>query len=150
MTKSNKDLIQKISTNLYSLSPVVIEGSAETNKSEILLKLCDLLCENGIITNYKIRYSWDILDSLIQALSEHGMLEWKKDFLNSEIIVIEDFQYLKEKTAIAEELYKIFKSANVPVIITTSIPITNKNFYCEDLVAFLKRGTIVNLNEETA
>ena len=150
MTESAKNLIQKISTNINSLSPVVIEGSAKTNKREMLRELCDLLCQNGTITNYKTRYSWDVLDSLIQALCEHGMLEWKKDFLNSEIIVIEDFQYLKEKTAIAEELYKIFESANVPVIITTSIPVTNENFYCGDLVAFLQRGTIINLNEGIA
>ena len=150
MAKLNKDLILEISTNINSLSPIVIEGTAKTNKSEVLRELCDLLCQNGIITNYKLRYSWDVLDSLIQALCEHGMLEWKKDFLNSEIIVIEDFQYLKEKTAIAEELYKIFKTVNVPIIITTSIPIINENFYCEDLVAFLQRGTIVNLNKEIA
>ena len=141
-------IIQQISEKIDTYSPIVLEGSAEINKSQIVEELCEGLCQKGRIKEYKIRYSWDVLDGLIMALCENNKILWKQELLSSEIIIIDDFHYLKEKTAIAEELYKIFKTANVPIIITTSIPITNENFYCEDLVAFLRKGTFVNLNKE--
>ena len=128
--------------------PIVIQGNAETNKSQLVREFCDLLCQRGRIANYSCRNSWDVLDNLIQALCDHRVSEWKAELLSSEIIIIEDFQYIKEQTVIAEELYKIFKSSNIPIIITTSIPITKENFYCEDLVAFLNQG--VKLQYSTA
>ena len=127
--------------------PIVIQGNAETNKGQLVRDFCDLLCQKGNIGYYKCLSSWDVLDNLIQALCERRVLEWKAELLSSEIIIIEDFQYVKKQTVIAEELYKIFKSTNVSIIITTSIPVTNENFYCEDLVAFLNMGLIVNLND---
>lgn len=145
MLTSRIELLEKLSSDIQSYSPIVIQGEPSVSNTYFLEELCRMLQEKGAVKYCKIRNSWEVLDDLIRALCDRTVLEWKQELLSSEFIVIDDFQYLKEKTAIAEELYKIFKSANVPIIITTSIPITNENFYCEDLVAFLKQGTRVKL-----
>ena len=108
MLTSRIELFEKLASDINKYSPIVIQGEAGVGKSFFIEQLCRKLAEKGIIQEYTIRKSWDVLDDLICALSYHSMPEWKHDLLSSDIIVIDDFQYLDRKIVIAEELYKIF------------------------------------------
>lgn len=146
MLSSRTDLLKKAASNINQYSPLIIQGDAGVGKSFFLESLCRELCRNGTIKEYKIRNSWDIINSMISALCEKNMDAWRREWGSAEIIVIEDFHFLKGKSATLEKLYQILHSAAVPIIITTSLPITCENIICEDLVAFFNEGTQIFLS----
>ena len=143
MLTSRIELFDKLVSDINKYSPIVIQGEAGVGKSFFIEQLCRKLVEKGIIQDYTIRKSWDVLDDLICALCYRSMPEWKHDLLSSDIIVIDDFQYLDRKIVIAEELYKIFSSTNAPIIVATSIPINTENIHSKELVEFLNEGTYI-------
>ena len=144
MLTSRIELFEKLVSDINKYSPIVIQGEAGVGKSFFIDQLCRKLAEKGIIQDYTIRKSWDVLDDLICALCYRSMPEWKHDLLSSDIIVIDDFQYLDRKIVIAEELYKIFSSTNAPIIVATSITINTENIHSKELVEFLNEGTYIN------
>ena len=146
MLSSRKEILNKLADNISQYSPILVRGEAGIGKSFFLNELCQKLKERGKISEYEIRYSWDILDDLICSLADRNMEKWKQDLLSSQVIVIDDFQYLKEKVVIAEELYKIFCAAHVPSVIATTIPINQENFYSKDMVQFFNEGTNIQLD----
>ena len=117
MLTSRIELFEKLVSDINKYSPIVIQGEAGVGKSFFIEQVCRKLVEKGVIQDYTIRKSWDVLDNLICALCYRSMPEWKHDLLSSDIIVIDDFQYLDRKSVIVEELYKIFSSTNVPIIL---------------------------------
>ena len=143
MLTSRIELFDKLVSDINKYSPIVIHGEAGVGKSFFIDQLCRKLAEKGTIQEYNIRKSWDVLDDLICALCYRSMPEWKHDLLSSDIIVIDDFQYLDRKSVIVEELYKIFSSTNVPIIVSTSIPINTENIHSKELVKFLNEGTYI-------
>ena len=145
MLSSRTDLLKKAASNINQYSPLIIQGEAGVGKSFFLESLCRELCHDGTIKEYTIRNSWDIINDMISALCEKNMDAWRREWLSAEILVIEDLHFLKGKSATLEELYQIFRSVTVPIIITTSLPITRDNIPCEDLVAFLNEGTQILL-----
>ena len=143
MLTSRIELFENLVSDIKKYSPIVIQGEAGVGKSFFIEQLCRKLLEKGTIQDYTIRKSWDVLDDLICALCYRSMPEWKHDLLSSDIIVIDDFQYLDRKSVIVEELYKIFSSTNVPIIVATSIPINTENIHSKELVEFLNEGTYI-------
>ena len=149
MISSRSELIEKLSSNINRYSPVIVQGEAGIGKSFFIQELCKKLLKNEFINEYKTRYSWDVVDDFTHALYNKNTNIWKQDFLSSEIIVIEDFNFLKDKPTVLDELYQVFVSSNEPIIITTNLPIDSKSIPSNDLLAFFKQGTQVILDKPT-
>ena len=147
MIRSRTEILTKLSAGIYDFSPVVIIGESGTGKTYFAKKLCNVLRDNGLVHNYNIKPAWEFTQSMIEALTNHEMNTWRKQFASSEIIVLDDLQYLSQKSASSEELYQFLCSVDVPVVITSSVPPTKEFFVCSDLVAYMSAGTHVNLNE---
>lgn len=147
MLRSRNDILEKLSADISVYSPIIIYGDAGTGKTYFVRQLCDRLCKNGTIRNYKIYPSWEWIDSMIEALSNQNIFAWRQGFSSTDIIVMDDFQYLSGKRASAEELYHILSTVDVPVIIVTSVPLSNDHYPCEDLISYLRSGIFINLNE---
>ena len=147
MLTSRIELFDKLVSDINKYSPIVIQGEAGVGKSFLARALCQRLKENGIIKEYTIRNSWDLVNGMICALCDKNMGSWRQEIVTSDIIVIEDFHFLKNKTATLEELYQIAQSTKAPIIITTSEPIESS--YCDDLIAFLNAGAHIQLAQPT-
>lgn len=146
MLQSRNDILKKLSADISAYSPMIIRGVAGVGKSFFVDRLCKELRCNGIIRNFKIYPSWEVLDGMLRALCEQNLFAWENELLSSDILVIDDFQCFRGKEATAEELNKIFRSFNASIIITTSIPICIKNFPNKDMVSFLNQGTQIDLD----
>ena len=150
MLTSRKDLLEKLALDINHYSPIVIQGESGIGKSFFVRELCNRLHKNGTVKECKACYAWEFIDSMIEALCEKRMVEWKKEYLAADMIVIDDFQYAQNKVATTEELYQIFSSAKKPIIIASSLPICLENYPNNDLVQFLNAGTSIELNNPTS
>lgn len=146
MLTSRKDIFEKLALDINHYSPVVIQGESGIGKSFFVRKLYGRLRKNGTIKDCKACYAWEFIDSMIEALCKKRMVDWKKEYLTADMIVIDDFQYIQGKVSTAEELYQIFSSVKTPIIITTSLPICAEYFPNNDLVQLLNGGTYIQLN----
>lgn len=145
MLASRKDLLKKLELDINHYSPIVVHGESGIGKSFFVRELCNRLHENGIVKECKVCYAWEFIDSMIEALCEKTMADWKKEYLTADMIVIDDFQYAQTKVATTEELYQIFSSVKKPIIIASSLPICLENYPNNDLVQFLNAGTYIKL-----
>lgn len=142
MLQSRIKILKKLADDISAYSPIIIYGASGVGKSSFLNALCKELCANGTAHNPNIYSSEDVF----QTLCEHKLLTWKNELLSSGILIIDDLQCLQGKKATAEELNKVFRSFNAPIIITTSIPICVEKFPNKDMVSFLNQGTQIDLN----
>ena len=146
MLSTRKELLKKLVSDIHHYSPIVIQGESGVGKSFFVQELCHKLQGNGTVQDCKVCYAWNFIDSMIEALCKKRMDDWKKEYLTSDMIVIDDFQYIQGKVSTAEELYQIFSSVKTPIIITTSLPICAEYFPNNDLVQLLNGGTYIQLN----
>jgi len=149
MLLSRIDLLKKAVSGIAQHSPLIIQGDAGLGKSFFAHELCDCLLQKGIVKNCKTVYSWDVLNSMIEALSMDKIDAWRKDLLSSDLILIEEFHFLNDKPTVLKELYQLFRVTNMPIIITTDLPIRNENVNCTEIVAFFEQGTLVLLPPPT-
>ena len=146
MTPARKILMQTISDNIYKYSPIVIYGESGSGKSFFLKNLCKKLQADGIIKEYNIQYAWDFINGFIEAVSKYKTDEWHKKQLSSEIIIIDDFQFLSGKMSTQEEMLQILKTSQKPVIITTDINLSSRENILDDIKSFFDEGTRINLD----
>ena len=149
MLLSRRDLLKKAAIDISHLSPLIVQGDAGIGKTFFVNRLCNMLCDNKTIKNFKVLYSWDILNSMIEALSSHKMSAWRNELFSSDLIVIEEFHFLNNKSVALEELYQMIRTANIPIIIISDQPINNTTFACAEMVAFLKQCTHIILPSPT-
>ena len=147
MISSRITMLQKLSAEIDTYSPLIIYGNAGMGKSYFARELCERLCQTGRIENYRIYPTWEFINTMIEALSNQGRASWRDNFIAYDLIVIDDYQYFSGKSASAEELYHILSAMEVPVIITTSAPIWEVDVACDELTAYLSAGAVVNLND---
>jgi len=145
MILSRNDLINKLSHELEKYSPIVIVGEVDTGKTFFLKKLCENLVNNSVVNEYTIHQSCDVFDRMVQAISTNEMANLKQTFLDSGVIIIEDFDFFIGKQNTQEELFSIFKIAKSPIIISTTLTISHSGF-SNELTQFFNAGTYIKLD----
>lgn len=146
MLASRTALLSKLADRINRVSIVIIYGEAGTGKTFFLEALCRELEKLNRTIEPVIRNAWEVADSHFKALCDGDPAAWREDLLSSDAIIIDNFHVYKGQSVIAEELNKLFRSACRPIMITTSLPISEDNFPCPDLISFLRQGALVNLN----
>ena len=146
MISSRTALISKLVERVNCVPVVIIYGEAGGGKTFFLEVLCKELEKRNKIIEPVIRNAWEVANSHFKALCDEDPAAWRDDLLSSDAIIIDDFHVYHGQRVITEELNKIFRSTYKPIMITTSLPISEDNFPCPDLVSFLRQGALVNLN----
>ena len=98
MLQSRKNLLEKLSRDITTYSPIILQGEAGVGKTFFIKELCKKLVKNGTIKKYTIHKSWETMNSMIEAMRNKEYRSWCNKWLDEEIIVIDDFQFLVGKS----------------------------------------------------
>ena len=115
-----------ISANLGKLfNPLFIYGKPGTGKTHLLHAIANSVAKRN--PGCKVRYHSceTLLNALIRAIRADKVKELRKQFLNMDMLIIDDVQFLKGKEKTQEEIFYIFNllyESNKQIIIAANCP----------------------------
>ena len=137
------EIIKSIISNSSSGTPFVVYGSPKNCAvfvENLLLELKDPAITPCTVT--------EVLEKYIIALCDHKRLEWRTStFHKPSWICITNCEGIANKPHFQAELLaelRIIESVT-PILVTSSITISEENGYIPDFVEFLMSGTHINL-----
>lgn len=111
-------------------NPLFIYGGPGLGKTHLMYSIANYLYENNKDLNILLIHTNDFTNELIRNIrnnnsAKNSMDEFKNKFMNADVLLVDDIQYIEGKNTTQEEFFHIFNSlyeAGKQIIITSDRP----------------------------
>ena len=150
---SNK-LAYSISVEVSKLSddilyPVYICGPSGCGKTHLLMAIANEINKSNPDFNIKYVTAEQFVNELINAINNNETQKFRKEYIEADLLLFEDFQFLKLKETSQEEAFFAFealRNLNRPIVVTGNIQLS-EGMFDERIKNLICGGMVINIQK---
>lgn len=106
-------------------NPLFIYGGSGLGKTHLMYAICNEIRKNN--PDFKVLYTKgeDMTNEFIESLQNHTTAEFRAKYRQVDMLMVDDIQFLANKTAVQEEFFHTFEAlhqANKQIVLTSDRP----------------------------
>ena len=142
--KSMKNMLK----NYHKYVPIVLRGESGTGKTHLMKAFEKYLHETYGLTNSLYNSTEEFTNGFVDALTKKKITEFKLKYKNLDALFIDDFEHLRGKCGVQDELFNIFSELidrNAFICVTITTPCDFNINFSKKLITKILNGVQIDV-----